>query len=73
MARHDDITVFYDNFNYLQRSRHQVLGDHGKMYNYTTAKLVQAGESRIPLGGLRQDMIHNEMDFHADDIFIILR
>jgi hypothetical protein len=68
MARHDDITVFYDNFNYLQRSRHQVLGDHGKMYNYTTAKLVQAGESRIPLGGLRQDMIHNEMDFHADDI-----
>ena len=38
------------------------------MYNYITAKLVRAGESRIPPGGLRQDMIHGDIELHSDDI-----
>jgi hypothetical protein len=38
------------------------------MYNYTTAKLVRAGDSRIPAGGLRQDMIHRDIELHVNDI-----
>ena len=38
------------------------------MYKYTIAKLVRAGESRIPPGGLRQDMIHGDIKLHSDDI-----
>lgn len=70
MAQHDDIVVFYDNFDYLQKARHQIIGDYGKMYNYTTGKLVRAGESRIPRGGIRQDMIHHDIDFQSDDILL---
>ena len=68
MARHDDVVIFYDNFDYLQKARHQTIGDPGTMYNYTTAKLVRAGDSRIPPGGLRQDMIHGDIELHLDDI-----
>jgi len=42
MARHDDIIVYYDNFDYMQKVRHQAISDHGVMYNYTTAKLGSA-------------------------------
>lgn len=70
MASHDDIVVFYDNFDFLQKSRHQIIGDHGTMYNYTTAKLVRAGESRIPIGGLRQDMIRHDFNFCDEDILL---
>ena len=34
MARHDDVTVFYDNFDYLQKARHQIIRDPGTIYNY---------------------------------------
>jgi hypothetical protein len=27
MARHDDATVFCDNFDYLQKARHQIIRD----------------------------------------------
>lgn len=60
MGQLDDIAVFYGNFNYLQKVRHQIVGDHGEMLNYTTAKLVRGGMDRIPPGGLTQDMLRNE-------------
>jgi len=59
MAQHEDVVVFYDNFDYLQKPRHQVIGDTGIMYNYTTAKMVLGFQ--MPQGGLRQSMLHPEV------------
>jgi hypothetical protein len=66
MARHDDITIFYDNFDYMQKVRHQIIGDHGMMYNYTTAKLVRGG-IRIPEGGLLQSMLNRELPIRCNE------
>jgi hypothetical protein len=43
MACHDDVVIFYDDFDYLQKARHQTIGDPGTMYNYTTAKWFGLG------------------------------
>lgn len=67
MGQRDDIVIFYDNFNYMQQARHQVLGDHGIMYNYTTAKVV-CGGIRMPEGGLHQSMLNRQFILKADDI-----
>ena len=44
----DPDSIYYDNFDYLQKVRHQIVGDHGIVHNYMTAKLVRGGPSRIP-------------------------
>jgi hypothetical protein len=66
MARHDDIAIFYDNSDYMQKVRHQIVSDHGVMYNYTTAKLVRGG-IRIPEGGLLQSMLNRELPIRYDE------
>ncbi|KAJ5543532.1 hypothetical protein N7461_009535 [Penicillium sp. DV-2018c] len=60
MARHDDITIVYDNFNYVQKVRHRTTAVYRKMYHYTTAKLVRRG-NLIPEGGLLQSMLNREL------------
>lgn len=67
-AHIDDITVCYDNFDYMQSVRHQIVGDHGKMYDYTTAKLMRQS-FRIPEGGLYQSMLKPEVPLTYRDIF----
>lgn len=66
MAQHEDVVVFYDNFDYLQKPRHQVIADHGVMYNYTTAKMVRGFQ--MPQGGLRQSMLHPDVVLKPDDL-----
>jgi hypothetical protein len=36
----DDIYVIYDNFDYFERTQHQLIGDTGIFRSYTTGKLV---------------------------------
>jgi len=67
MGRRSDIMVFYDNFNYMQKAHHQLISDHSKMYNYTTAKVV-CGGSRVPAGGLRQSMLNRQFILKPEDI-----
>lgn len=66
MAQHEDVVVFYDNFDYLQKPRHQVIADHGVMYNYTTAKMVRGFQ--MPQGGLRQSMLHPDVVLEPGDL-----
>ena len=54
----------------MQKVRHQIIGDHGVMYNYTTAKLVRGG-IRIPESGLFQTMLNRKHPIDLqDDIFL---
>lgn len=67
MGHHDGMAIYYDNHDYLQRVRHQIVGGHGSVYNYTTAKLVRQGD-RIPEGGLHQDMMNPEFTFKFTNV-----
>ena len=66
MSTLDNIYVIYDNFDYLERTRHQLIGDTGVFHSHTTGKLVRG--SCIPPGGLLQSMLHDRVQLRIEDI-----
>jgi hypothetical protein len=51
------ILVAYDNFDFQEDVRHQVLSDNGQMRFVTTGKVFIGRD--IPDGGLRQTMLYS--------------
>jgi len=66
MSSYDDLCIVYDNFNYLKQAHHQVVGDTGAFYSYTTGKIMCG--SCIPNGGLQQQMFHEKVPIHWQDV-----
>lgn len=66
MSSYDDVCVIYDNFDYLERARHQVIGDTGTFHSHTTGKIVRG--SCIPAGGLQQRMFHENVPLRLKDV-----
>ena len=58
--------VVYNNFDYLQRVRHQTLRDTGTFYSRTTGKLVFG--VYMPNGGLQQSMLRADIPIKFSDI-----
>lgn len=61
-----DVYIIYDNFDYLERARHQVIGNTGTFHSYTTGKIVRG--SCIPEGGLQRRMFHEDMPLRIHDV-----
>lgn len=66
MIAANDFVVVYDNFDYLQRTRHQLIGDTGSFYSYTTGKVIRTSD--IPPTGLRQRMLRYDVPLGFPDI-----
>jgi hypothetical protein len=62
----DNLYIAYDNFEYMEQVRHQVMGDAGSLRRFTTGKLFLGRE--IPAGGLRQDMLRDGVELGLKDI-----
>lgn len=56
--------IIFDNFEFQENVRHQVMGDTGTFHSHTTGLLVQG--CQIPPGGLTQDMLGSRLLDHAD-------
>src|SRR5438876_4872226 len=59
--------VVYDNFEFQENVKHQVIGDHGAMRSVTTGKLIIGID--IPKGGLKQSMLDESVGLTIDDVF----
>ena len=71
MSFYSDLCIVYDNFNYLEQACHQVVGDTGAFYSYTTGKIMH--ESCIPNEELQQQMFHEKMPIHWQDVLETLK
>ena len=54
-----NVVVAYDNFDFYENVKHQVLSDNGKMRSVTTGKAFLGHD--IPLEGLQQSMHHPDV------------
>ena len=50
----------------MEQVRHQVMGDAGKLRKFTTGKAFLGRD--IPAGGLRQDMLRDDVELELKDI-----
>jgi hypothetical protein len=60
--------IVYDNFDYHEQVRHQRVGDHGAMRSVTSGKVIYG--RHLPVTGLRQDMLHEEVHLRLKDILM---
>ena len=66
LSRKHDFCIVYDNFDYQERPRHQVIGDTGTFYSYITGKILRA--SCFPNGGLRRWMLRPDVPLRLKDV-----
>ena len=63
-----DAIIVYDNFDYYEQVRHQHVGDHGDLKSVTSGKVIYG--RHLPLTGLRQDMLHEEVLLRLKDVLM---
>ena len=59
IGKHSDIVIVYNNFNFMEKIRHQVSGRTGTMQSVTTGKAFFGYD--IPTSGLLQSMLHEDV------------
>jgi hypothetical protein len=59
IGQNSNAVVAYDNFDFYEKVKHQVLGDNGMMRSVTTGKVFIGHD--IPLEGLQQSMHHPDV------------
>ncbi|KAF1810006.1 hypothetical protein P152DRAFT_475367 [Eremomyces bilateralis CBS 781.70] len=59
--------VVYDNFDYREGVKHQLISNHAEMRSVTTGKVFRGAD--IPPGGLRKSMLHRETPLSIEDLF----
>ena len=58
--------VVYDNFDYREGVKHQLISHHAEMRSVTTGKVFIGTD--IPPGGLRKSMLHREVPLTIMDL-----
>jgi hypothetical protein len=61
-----DACVVYDNFDYHEGIKHQLISTHGEMRSVTTGKVFRGVD--IPPGGLKKSMLHREVPLTIHDL-----
>jgi len=61
LKERQNICVVYDNFDYQE-----TIGSNSVIHHFTTGKVFCGRD--IPSGGLKQDMLHNDVHLKIDDI-----
>lgn len=56
----------YDNFDYREGVKHQLISNHAKMRSVTTGKVFRGAD--IPSGGLKKSMLHLEVPLTIEDL-----
>jgi hypothetical protein len=56
----------YDNFDYREGVKHQLISNHAEMRSVTTGKVFRGAD--IPSGGLRKSMLHPEVPLTIEDL-----
>ena len=56
----------YDNFDYREGVKHQLISNHAEMRSVTTGKVFRGAD--IPLGGLKKSMLHREVPLTIEDL-----
>jgi hypothetical protein len=61
-----DACVVYDNFDYREGVKHQLISNHAEMRSVTTGKVFRGAD--IPPGGLKKSMLHREVPLTIEDL-----
>jgi hypothetical protein len=56
----------YDNFDYREGVKHQLISNHAQMRSVTTGKVIRGAD--IPPGGLKKSMLHQEVLLTKEDL-----
>jgi hypothetical protein len=56
----------YDNFDYREGVKHQLISNHAQMRSVTTGKVFRGAD--IPPGGLKKSMLHREIPLTIEDL-----
>jgi hypothetical protein len=56
----------YDNFDYREGVKHQLISNHAEMRSVTTGKVFRGAD--IPSGGLKKSMLHREVPLTIEDL-----
>jgi hypothetical protein len=56
----------YDNFDYREGVKHQLISNHAEMRSVTTGKVFRGAD--IPPGGLRESMLNREVPLTIEDL-----
>jgi hypothetical protein len=56
----------YDNFDYREGVKHQLISNHAEMRLVTMGKVFRGAD--IPLGGLKKSMLHYEVPLTIEDL-----
>ena len=65
-GRRNDIIVVYDNFEFQENVKHQIIGEQPELRSVTTGKVISGAD--IPEGGLKQSMLNQSIGLEAKDI-----
>ena len=65
-GRRNDIIVVYDNFEFQENVKHQIIGQQPELRSVTTGKIV--GGANIPEGGLKQSMLNQSIGLKTKDV-----
>ena len=68
IRKHSDIVIAYDNFDFMEKIRHQVSGRTGTIQSVTTGKAFFGHD--IPDGGLLQSMLHEDIRLDFRDVLV---
>jgi hypothetical protein len=55
----------YDNFDYREGVKHQLISNHAQMRSVTTGKVIRGAD--IPPGGLKRSMLHREVPLTKEE------
>jgi hypothetical protein len=61
-----DACVVYDNFDYHEGVKNQLISTHGEMQSITTGKVFRGAD--IPPSGLKKSMLHHEVPLTIHDL-----
>lgn len=67
LSRDQPAVIVYDNMNFKENTRHEILGHSAGMRAVTTASIVMCPQ--LPASGLNQSMHHPENPLRIDEIF----
>jgi Family of unknown function (DUF6589) len=56
----------YDNFDYREGVKHQLISNHAEMRSVTTGRVFRGAD--IPSGGLKKSMLHREVPLTIEDL-----
>jgi hypothetical protein len=56
----------YNNFDYQEGVKYQLISNHAEMRSVTTGEVFRSAD--IPLGGLKKSMLHREVPLTIEDL-----